>query len=106
MKESDIQSLILIFVTSIEGSFFWRQNTGVFHDANGVRRLRSNIKGTPDILGTLKGRMVAIEVKTATGRQSKDQKNWQRNCERAGGLYILARSVEDVRAALSSVGLI
>lgn len=106
MKESDIQSLILIFVTSIEGSFFWRQNTGVFHDANGVRRLRSNIKGTPDILGTLKGRMVAIEVKTTVGRQSEAQKQWQRNCERAGGLYILARSVNDVEVALRKEGLI
>lgn len=49
---------------------------------------------------------MGIEVKTMVGRQSKDQKNWQRNCERSGGLYILARSVEDVEAALREANLV
>ena len=64
------------------------------------------IPGQPDIFAIIQGRFVGIEVKTVVGRQSKDQKNWQRNCERAGGLYILARSVEDVEAALREAGLI
>lgn len=64
------------------------------------------IPGQPDIFAIIQGRFVGIEVKTVVGKQSKDQKNWQRNCERAGGLYILARSVDDVRAALSSADLL
>lgn len=64
------------------------------------------IPGQPDIFAIIQGRFVGIEVKTATGRQSKDQKNWQRNCERAGGLYIIARSVDDVEAALREDDLI
>lgn len=37
-----------------------------------------------------------IEVKTATGRQSPEQKRFQQWCEQHSICYILARSVEDV----------
>ena len=105
-RESDIQALILIYVTSLPGSYFWRQNTGVFNDEQGRRRVRACPKGTPDIIGALKGRFIAIEVKRGKGGvHTVDQKNWQRNCERAGGIYILARSVDDVRVRLEMEGL-
>ena len=42
------------------------------------------------------GVRLEIEVKSAHGRQSKDQVNYQAMIERFGGIYILARSVEDV----------
>lgn len=106
-RESDIQAAILIYVTSLPGSYFWRQNTGVFPDAEGRRRVRACPKGTPDIIGVLQGRFIVIEVKRGKGGvHAEDQKNWQRNCERAGGLYILARSVDDVRDRLLIEGLI
>lgn len=106
-RESDIQSLILIYVTSLPGSYFWRQNTGVFNDEQGRRRVRACPKGTPDIIGALKGRFIAIEVKRGKGGvHTVDQKNWQRNCERAGGLYILARSAYDVYDRLRDEGLV
>lgn len=44
---------------------------------------------------------VGIEVKGPKGKQSDDQKEFQRHLEAAGGRYILAYSVEDVSAALS-----
>ena len=72
----------------------------------GGRFVTFGIPGQPDIFAIIRGRFVGIEVKTATGRQSKDQQNWQRNCERAGGLYILARSVDDVRVMLEKEGLV
>lgn len=106
-READILSLILIYVTSLPGSYFWRQNTGVFNDEQGRRRVRACPKGTPDIIGVLKGRFIVIEVKRGKGGvHTADQKNWQRNCERAGGLYILARSVSDVDVRLREEGLI
>lgn len=106
-RESDIQAAILIYVTSLPRSYFWRQNTGVFHDAEGRRRVRACPKGTPDIIGALNGRFIVIEVKRGKGGvHMEDQKNWQRNCERAGGLYILARSVDDVRDRLVMEGLV
>ena len=94
------------------GVVFWRQNSGVFHDAEGVRRIRACPAGTPDVIGMLKGRFVGIELKRpkSTGRrkgkQQEDQEKWQRNCERGGGIYILARSVEDVVERLRKEGLV
>lgn len=38
---------------------------------------------------------LAVEMKTATGRQSKEQKEWQRFFEAAGGRYIVCRSYDD-----------
>jgi hypothetical protein len=46
------------------------------------------------------GQFVQIEVKSATGRQTEAQRKWQRMVEKFGGLYVLARSVEDVAQAL------
>ena len=103
-RESDIQAAILIYVTSLPGSYGFRMNTGAVKD--GDRFIRYGVKGQPDIFLILKGRFVGIECKTKTGRQSNDQKNWQRNCERAGGIYILARSVDDVRDRLIMEGLV
>ncbi|QHJ84041.1 MAG: hypothetical protein [Caudoviricetes sp.] len=103
-SESDIQSLILIYVTSLPESFAFRMNTGVSN--NDGRFTRYGIPGQPDIFMIYRGRFIGVEVKTKTGRQSEKQKQWQRNCERAGGIYILARSVDDVRDRLMSEGLL
>lgn len=104
LSEHDIQALILIYVTSLPNAFAFRMNTGKAR--MGGRFVTFGIPGQPDIFAIIQGRFVGIEVKTATGRQSKDQQNWQRNCERAGGLYILARSVIDVESALREANLI
>ena len=47
------------------------------------------------------GRFVGIEVKAARGRQSDVQKAMQERIERLGGLYILARRIEDVLEKLT-----
>ena len=113
-RESDIQAAILIYITSLPGSYFERRNTGAskYRDANGKERLvRFGVKGAPDIQGVLKtqwgGQAIGIECKRLKGgKQSTEQKQWQRNFERAGGIYILARSVDDVRDRLVMEGLI
>lgn len=51
--------------------------------------------GTADISATWMGRSVKIEVKATRGeKQSENQKEYQRNIEQAGGIYIVARSFE------------
>jgi hypothetical protein len=39
---------------------------------------------------------VWIEVKTPTGRLSAYQENWLQDLKEHGGMYIVARGVEDV----------
>jgi hypothetical protein len=46
------------------------------------------------------GRAFAIEVKTEKGKQRLAQAAWQSAWEKRGGIYVLARSVEDVYKAL------
>ncbi len=57
--------------------------------------------GIPDIICAIEGRFVGIEVKSESGRQSPEQIEWQRRIEKAGGTYVLARSWEDVSAAIA-----
>jgi len=57
--------------------------------------------GWPDITGlTPDGRFLGVEVKAAGGRQSPVQKHMEQQIRQRHGLYILARSVEDVEAGL------
>ena len=44
---------------------------------------------------------LAIEMKTPTGKQSPEQKEWQRLFEAAGGLYIIVRSYDDFVAEVT-----
>jgi hypothetical protein len=63
--------------------------------------VRFGVPGQADISGLLSsGRRVEIEVKSATGRQSPQQRAFEAMISKFGGLYILARSVEDVELAL------
>lgn len=52
--------------------------------------------GIPDRIAIYKGRIICIEVKTEKGTQSKWQLLFQQNVEASGGIYILARGVDDV----------
>lgn len=47
--------------------------------------------GTADIHCTIQGRSVKVEVKIGTDRQSKQQKEYQKAVERAGGIYFIAK---------------
>ena len=62
--------------------------------------IKSCLKGTADLLGVISGYAVAIEVKAGKDRQSKTQKNFQECWERAGGVYLICRSVQETMAAL------
>ena len=44
---------------------------------------------------------LAIEMKSREGRQSAAQKAWQADAERAGGMYVICRSVEEFQCVIS-----
>jgi hypothetical protein len=77
-------------------------NTKVFTDALGdMRRIgsvnwlpTSGQKGTSDISCVIYGRAVKIEIKIGKDRQSEDQKKYQSDIERAGGLYWIIKSFD------------
>lgn len=101
MTESDLVAQILLAYGARDGLRIWRVNVGVARDQRGAV-VRFGLRGMADIQGVLapSGRHVSIECKSAIGRQTKEQSAWQRMIESLGGIYILARTVEDVAATL------
>ena len=83
-----------------ESSVFFRVNSGVAKGFGGSF-MKLAPKGTADIIGVVRGRAVALEVKTSVGKQSKDQKAWQRAWEARGGVYAVVRTVEQAFAIVS-----
>jgi hypothetical protein len=102
MTETALMREILVALSQIPGGVFWRVNVGLGQSPDG-RKIRYGLPGQADIAGCFRGRHVEIEIKTATGRQSRQQARWQHAIEQAGGVYVLARSVGDAIAALEGL---
>ncbi|MGC9455227.1 MAG: VRR-NUC domain-containing protein [Phycisphaerae bacterium] len=63
-------------------------------------------RGWPDITGVLPGgRFIGVECKAPNGRQSPAQKAMQREIRSRGGLYVLARSTDDLTKQLEAAGV-
>lgn len=62
-----------------------------------IHQSLGSYKGIADLYAIKKGRSVWIEVKTATGKLSEHQEQFKVDIERNGGIYIVARSVDDLK---------
>lgn len=79
--------------------FFWRQNNvGVFDPVRKIHRKMPKWarKGVPDVMALVNGIPYYIECKLNT-KQSKEQKEFEADVVKNGGVYILARSSDDLR---------
>jgi len=111
MKETLIQRIILDSLTN-RGVMCWRNQQIPVPIRRGraivgLRRADPHTVGMPDICALIKGLFIGIEVKRddkGGGRQSPDQKRWQEMIEKNGGIYILARSWDDVCGKLNEAG--
>lgn len=122
VSESEVLTACLKHLGNRDGMRIWRQNTG---NSRGIverfarelkamlpdycrpiidrcvrahRPIAFGIPGQSDVGGARRpnGQILAVETKSETGRQSTEQKNYQRMIESLGGLYILARDVSDL----------
>lgn len=59
--------------------------------------------GTADLIGCYRGRAIALEVKTAKGKQQPSQIQWERQWTDTGGRYFVVRSGMDTLEALDSI---
>lgn len=102
MSEAALQQQIRLALGTREDIMAFRINVGKFRPLDGGPRvIQSAPEGTPDILGVIRpGRAFAIEVKAPTGKQRTAQVAWQHAWEKRGGIYILARSLDDVYRGL------
>lgn len=93
ITETDIQNQIRAALS--EYGIVLRLNVGVFATQDG-RKISSGLpKGTSDLLFIGKKYIAFIEVKTATGRPTKDQLNFIQAMRKLGHRAGIARSVED-----------
>jgi hypothetical protein len=103
VKEADVQAAILEWL-AWKHIFHYRNNSGAFvfpETATHKRRFfKAGVVGAPDIVCVVKGQYVGIECKAPNGKQSHNQKEFQRQLEAAGGRYILAYSLDDVMGIL------
>jgi hypothetical protein len=102
MTHSDLVNAILLEVSPL--GLAWNNNTGALKDQTD-RLVRYGLPGSADVLACIAGRFIGIEAKVGSDRQRQNQKDFAAALRAAGGVYILARSVDDVRNTLRLEGL-
>lgn len=101
MSEGALQDAIRVALSSEPDLVLWRNNVGVALHERGARVRYGLAPGSADLVGCLAGRFVALEVKTATGRLSPEQRSWALVVRRFGGFCAVVRSVDEARAAIA-----
>jgi hypothetical protein len=122
MSESEVAKRFVREFCTRPTCRFWRANTGLARAH--TRAIRFGVRGQADWTGIVPvvqvlecphcggelstpplGVRTEVELKSSTGTQSDAQMDFQAIIEKYHGIYILARSVEDVHAALVSKGV-
>lgn len=101
--EGIVEKAIFRYLRSREIFAFKVKTIGTWDQA--IKRYRTPSgnyrKGVSDIIGIYNGRPLAIEVKSAKGRVSPEQKQFLQDWADNGGIAIVARSPEDVADRLN-----
>lgn len=102
MTEAEIMREIMLAL-SADGHVIFRANVGLFYTADG-RAIRTGLPfGFTDLFGYRwrDQKAIFIEVKTATGRVSKEQAAFLKAMRKRGALAGVARSVEDAKKLIA-----
>lgn len=102
LKEGDLQRLIMIEL-SAAGHYVERIQSGLLYTKDG-RPVRIGFPGRSDISGARAGdnRAFFMEIKTATGRATKEQRRFIAAMKQRGAIAGIVRSVQDALDLLSS----
>lgn len=99
MTESQLQDQIRVALGMDPDVVLFRNNIGHATMRHGARvTFGVGGPGGADLIGMFRGRFVAVEIKTATGRQSPEQRKFEALVKARGGVYVILRSVEDALA--------
>lgn len=99
-KETDVQAAICDYL-ALKGYLFSRTNNSPIYDrTRGAFRAlpKYTRRGWPDICLISRGTFFGIEVKSDNGKLSKDQQQLGDEINKNGGLYVVARSIDDLQA--------
>lgn len=93
MTEKQLRAAVARYLDSVPGLVWWPVVPG-----------RSGAAGVPDISALISGRFLAIELKRPDGGVvSPLQRAWHERIRAAGGVVIVARTVDDCRDAINSI---
>ena len=82
------------------GHLVSRINNGAFETVRGGWIKCTDTPGIPDILGiTFDGKALAVECKSSKGKLSKSQEIYKAAFIARGGVYVVARGIEDLQEA-------
>ena len=98
-RELPLLNEILVQINRIPGVRAWRQNSGLLMAGSG-RMVRAGLPGCGDITGIVTwergcGHRLELEIKTPGVTQSEQQEAFETMVTSRGGIYILARTVDD-----------
>ncbi len=91
MKEADIVKTIMRYLKTLPNCFCWKEHGGMYGTA-----------GVPDIIACIDGKFYSFEVKTEKGQPTELQKATIRKIIKAGGVAVVVRSVDEVKAVLGN----
>ena len=96
-KETDVLREIMLYLRA-RGVFHFRINTtGTWHPGRKIFLKPHNLTpGVADVIVLKHGKMICLEAKSPTGKQSPEQKQFEQNVKASGGEYYLVRCVQDV----------
>jgi len=80
-----------------EGVLCWANNTGTIKGED--RFQRYGLIGSSDIIAITppNGSFYAIEIKTGKAVQNKNQKRFEKAVNKVGGVYLIIRSIEELK---------
>lgn len=92
MLEREIVAKIQKYLKETPNVFFFKEHGGQYGTA-----------GIPDLICCYKGKFIAFEVKTDTGKATVLQRLTIRQIQNAGGCACIVRSVDDVKKIIAAL---
>ena len=92
MLEKDITNQILRYLKTVPECFAWKQHGGQYGTA-----------GLPDIICCLRGRFVAFEVKTVSGKLTKLQESTLQRIRKSQGIAYKVTSLQEVKEIVNNL---
>lgn len=89
----------LVALTALPETMAWRTNSGQAFWPSG-QPVTVNVKGCGDISGVRKGRAFSVECKYRSGKPGPSQRKFRDAWQAAGGVYIVAKSVDQASSDL------
>lgn len=91
-RESNIVKKIMRYLRSVPGCFCWKEHGGMYGTA-----------GIPDIICCFRGKFLAFEVKTQTGKTTPLQEATIQKINSCAGMAAVVRSVDDVKEVIGGL---